>query len=87
MLFDITNWSPNYLSNIPYHLQLKDIILRAIADGRFADDPVLPQPREVGVNSWFQKAYAAKAYRLLMQEGKLKYIGGIGYCIVKNVTA
>lgn len=81
MLFDIINWSPNYLSTIPYHLQLRQIILRAIDEGRFLDGTILPQPHLVGQTSMFQKTYALKAYQMLVDEGKLIYSSDIGYCL------
>lgn len=81
MQFDITNWSPNYLSVMPYHLQLKDVILRAIDEGRFSDVTILPKPHRIGVSSLFQKEYALKAFDLLVNEGKLKRIHGSAYCL------
>ena len=82
MPFDITNWSPNYLSVMPYHLQLKDVILRAIEDGRFSDVAILPKPNQIGVSSLFQKEYAVRAFDLLVHEGKLQWMQGRGYCLV-----
>jgi len=82
MLFDITHWSPNYLSVMPYHLQLKAIILRAIDEGRFSDVTFLPKPNQIGVSSLFQKEYAVRAFDLLVDEGKLKWVHGRGYCLV-----
>jgi len=85
MQFDITNWSPNYISTLPYHLQLKDILLKAIEDGRFEDNTILPQPKKVGVSSVFQKEYALKAYDLLVKEGTLMYVNGLGYFLKKSM--
>ncbi len=78
MPFDITNWSPNYLSVMPYHLQLKDVILRAIEEGRFSDVAILPKRHQTGVSSLFQKEYAD----LLVHEGTLQWMQGRGYCLV-----
>ena len=73
------NWSPNYLSAIPYHLQLKNILQKAIDEGRLSESTLLPQPQVVGVKSFFQKNYAIKAYDLLVEEGKLNYLLESGY--------
>ncbi|TKB96611.1 hypothetical protein [Pedobacter cryotolerans] len=80
----LQNWSPNYLSSIPYHLQLKEVIEKAMNEGRLSDGTVLLQPQLVGVKSLFQKNYAVKAYNLLVTEGKIFYQKGTGYlCAIK----
>lgn len=73
ILFHLHSWSPNYLSTMPYHLQLKEVIQRAMRDGRCPRHTVLPAPETLGTRSRFQKAYAIKAYALLMDEGCLSY--------------
>jgi len=84
MQFDIYRWSPNFLSTLPYHLQLKDVISKAIEEGRFPCDTSLAKLRRLGIGSLFQKEYVKKAYELLVTEGKLTYISGRGYCIVNR---
>lgn len=82
----ISNWSPNYLSATPYHLQLKNIMLKAIEDGRFSYGAFLPDPQKVAVRSLFQRAYAIKAYDLLVKEGTLAHVTGRGYCLVRKTA-
>lgn len=79
----LQNWSPNFLSNIPYHLQLKNVLQKAIDEGRLADCSLLPDPHSIGVKSYFQKGYAIKAYDLLVADGKLCYLLGRGYSLIK----
>ena len=84
--FDIYGWSPNLLSTIPYHLQLKVVICRAIEDGRFPQDTPLSQLRRIGTSSLCRREYVRKAYELLVAEGKLSYIPGRGFCVV-NISS
>lgn len=79
-----SNWSPNYLSATPYHLQLRNMLLKAIEEDRFKSDITLPQPQQFLVRSLFQKAYALKAYDLLVEEGKLGYTAETGYHIQRK---
>lgn len=79
----LQNWSPNYLSSIPYHLQLKNVLQTAIDEGRLSDENILPNPQFIGVKSFFQKDYATKAYDLLVKEGKLSFLHGRGYSLIK----
>ena len=61
----------DFASSIPIYQQIRNEIVRAVADGRLADGDRLPTIRalaqEVGVNSMTVN----KAYQLLKQEGYL----------------
>ena len=63
--------------------QTRFVLQKAIEEGRLSECSILPDPNAIGVKSYFQKDYAIKAYNLLVEDGKLSYLLGRGYSLIK----
>jgi hypothetical protein len=79
MTFDVANWSPNYLAEIPYNLQLKQVLLNHIRRGTITPEAlVLRELRKRGIPKE-KISLIDRCCHELVREGVLEPVSRKGY--------